>query len=120
MVEKEYFSREDVMKAVSAVYYIGLAEIVRGITEDKVYNEKLIETIADAALEVIKVLPATVEDVAPVVHGYWIGSEDNVAVKCSECQTEFYIQDLEEIGGDEPCKYCPNCGARMDGDENDP
>lgn len=52
-------------------------------------------------------------DVAPVVHGRWIKddflSDDvNNAEKCSQCG--------ELIGwfGNLP-KYCPECGAKMDG-----
>lgn len=54
-------------------------------------------------------------DVAPVVHGYWIGtSYDGYADgnpvydewECSEC-------GWEHKGEDEP-KYCQHCGARMD------
>ena len=50
-------------------------------------------------------------DVAPVVHGRWIdmreSSKDVPECKCSECGC--VIIGLEK-------NYCPNCGARMDGD----
>ena len=59
-------------------------------------------------------------DVAPVRHGHWIGEGDGYADgalvydvwHCSEC--DYCIDD----GTDNPdClpKYCPNCGAKMDG-----
>lgn len=64
-------------------------------------------------LDTLKVIPA---DVAPVKHGYFIGTEfDGYADEkpvyykwiCSECMCVF--ED------DEPhYKYCPNCGAKMD------
>lgn len=38
--------------------------------------------------------------------------------RCSECKTEFYIQDLEEISVDGFVNYCPDCGAKMDGGDN--
>lgn len=56
---------------------------------------------------------APAADVAPVVHGYWIRNSlfsnelCNVS-SCSQCGelVEFLIN---------PPRYCPNCGARMDG-----
>lgn len=50
-------------------------------------------------------LPA--EDVAPVRHGRWV-TQDETRTKfmCSLCESKNY-------GGHE--KFCPNCGARMDG-----
>ena len=57
----------------------------------------------------------TAADVAPVVHGRWI--EDSDYLKCPECSVmvmwDFVFFD--EIGN---WNYCPNCGAKMDGDEN--
>lgn len=51
-------------------------------------------------------------DVAPVRHGKWIiteHSEYGVEAKCSECGYEV-IFGRYHIG-----KYCPFCGAKMDG-----
>ena len=47
---------------------------------------------------------ATVE----VVHGRWRIIDFKGNVECSECG---HTMDLEY-------NYCPNCGAKMDGDEN--
>ena len=66
----------------------------------------------------IERLPAA--DVAPVRHGHWIGEGDGYADGelvfdvwyCSEC--DYCIDD----GTDDPerlPKYCPGCGALMDG-----
>ena len=46
-------------------------------------------------------------DVAPVRHGYWVeaGLTRMYGFKCSEC-SGFCIGES---------RYCPNCGARMDG-----
>ena len=71
-----------------------------------------------AAFAEIRKLPAA--DVAPVVHGQWIGEGDGYADgvlvcdvwHCSVC--DYTIDD----GTDNPeClpKHCPNCGAKMDG-----
>lgn len=55
------------------------------------------------------------EDVAPVVHGRWVKEKPDVIVHwgCSACKNCYYL--------DEPiAKYCPNCGAKMDGEPHDP
>lgn len=68
--------------------------------------------------EEISKIPAA--DVAPVVHGRWIHSRyENCCdqfelVKCSQCSHEAYAMAFYVRGGN----YCPNCGARMDGDSD--
>lgn len=58
----------------------------------------------------------TSEDVAPVVHGKWEfsvfvdGDANDPRCKCSECGS------IETPLARH--KYCPNCGARMDGEQN--
>ena len=48
-------------------------------------------------------------DVAPVRHGHWIECNYGLTFECSKCKypTEYSLTD-----------YCPNCGAKMDGDDN--
>ena len=54
-------------------------------------------------------------DVAPVRHGRWVIVDDGVMIgdgkhmECSEC----HIWKIDRIKTD----YCPNCGAKMDGDD---
>ena len=50
-------------------------------------------------------------DVAPVVHGHWENCSGLGYYRCSNCRTidnEYYQPD-----------YYPNCGARMDGGNDD-
>ena len=60
-------------------------------------------------------------DVAPVVHARWIHSryedcsEQFALVKCSQCNHEAYAMAFYVRGGN----YCPACGAKMDGGDND-
>ena len=61
----------------------------------------------------IEILPAA--DVAPVVHGEWYLLDDcaNAGLYCSVCsrrvhREEFAYKKLRS-------KYCPHCGAKMDG-----
>lgn len=72
------------------------------------------------AICVLHDLPAA--DVAPVVHGSWISWEeaDNFIPsarrhECSVCHdaAQVLVNGLELLSD-----YCPNCGARMDGDCN--
>ena len=52
-------------------------------------------------------------DAAPVVRGEWVAADDigDCCYRCSECE---FIRDayLLDIGN-----YCPNCGAKMDGEK---
>lgn len=56
-------------------------------------------------------------DVTLVKHGIWTLNVDNYDceyITCSCCNEDFYPSDGYAF--DEILKYCPNCGARMDGD----
>lgn len=54
-------------------------------------------------------------DVAPVAHGRWIGAPlcGNDNCRCSECGSWHNIHANSR--GEITQKYCPNCGAKMDG-----
>ena len=47
-------------------------------------------------------------DVVEVKHGEWI-KEEEYLYKCSLCGDKAFLR----LGG-KPCRYCPNCGAKMD------
>jgi len=73
---------------------------------------------------------APIIEAKPVRHGKWYLSEqgaDTVLMpnimsyvptrtvrRCSLCHSAMEVGGVQK----EPAKYCPNCGARMDGDEN--
>lgn len=94
------------------------------------WNQGVSTTWANAFSEcanMVKDIPSA--DVQPVRHGHWIeresGTEDKengfeTVIVCSHCDfpaTTFYSEDCEsrtQIRTD----FCPNCGARMDGDRN--
>ena len=89
----DYIRREDALKALQNNFY-------------------------STAMDIINRVPPA--DVAPVRHGHWIGEGDGYADgelvfnvwHCSEC--DYCIDD----GTDDPerlPKYCPGCGALMDG-----
>ena len=60
-------------------------------------------------------------DVAPVRHGYWqITDAYPHNVYCSECHTK-YAQTHWAVweDGSLPRRYCPCCGSKMDGGDDD-
>ena len=71
---------------------------------------------ADRSIDLIEELPS--EDVQPVRHGHWINRHyrDITMKVCSECLEEFSYD--AETGVSE-YNYCPNCGARMEGWQNE-
>lgn len=66
-----------------------------------------------SGIEAILAVPTA--DVAPVVHGQWI--EDHDYLKCPECgvMAKWDFTFFDDIGN---WNYCPNCGAKMDGGDN--
>lgn len=65
----------------------------------------------DAAMHAIEEQPTV--DAVPVVHGKWILKERAHYFKCSLCKEP--IAYRFGYGGDRYYKYCPRCGAKMDG-----
>ena len=98
----EYINRESIMKF----------PIRKDHCDKEHANEHFINGI-ETVLEYAENLPTA--DVAPVVHGRWIdaplyGSKN---CRCSECRRLISIQ--ASWRGEIMQKYCPNCGAIMDG-----
>lgn len=77
-------------------------------------NAYLNQTALDALLMVLHwVVETPTEDAVPVVHAHWIiptyiGSYRAEVPHCSACNGI-------PAGVDEKTKYCPHCGAKMDG-----
>lgn len=55
-------------------------------------------------------------DVAPVAHGQWIPDEGDVIFICSICDAE--ISTSWDYDDENMFRFCPVCGAKMDGDKN--
>lgn len=79
---------------------------ISSVSEDDepVWTEARIEELANDFIVIPKDTPAA--DVAPVVHAKWypLGSAPDL-VLCSKCGDWNTYE----------AKYCPNCGAKMDG-----
>jgi len=69
------------------------------------------------AVDTLRDLPSA----QPVRHGHWqITDAYPHNIYCSECHTRF-AQTHWAVweDGSLPREFCPNCGARMDGEQND-
>ena len=60
-------------------------------------------------------------DAVPVVHGHWVSLTDcsNAGVYCSVCRKKVYTEDYAWANRKNKLrsKFCPNCGALMDLEE---
>lgn len=106
----EYIEREALRNSVESIdwYNVYKGKLTAGApnTENALYKASSIYAVIDNA-------PAA--DVAEVVHGRWYMLDDcaNAGLYCSACgrrvhHEEFAYKKLKS-------KYCPHCGARMDG-----
>jgi hypothetical protein len=95
----DYISREDVIKKIAEVQ----DKATTG-TEDVTYYR---------AIKIIRDMPAV--GVQPVKSGHWENTNTPNHLRCSKCEIIHFIAQYPhgEIN------FCPNCGARMDGEQND-
>lgn len=98
----EYINREDAIKIAESCGTQNASHL------DSVYSGSV---IADCIAEYISMIPPA--DVAPVQHGRWVTHSDRPdSLICSVCDCGF------DMWKHDPHNYCPNCGAKMDGDGN--
>ena len=100
----EYISREAVLSKCANIW-----DNADETTQTGVDTINTIDKITDF----IESLPAT--DVQPVRHGRWecVGHDDTTYwYRCSVCGHEEHDNMTKHDN------FCPNCGARMDGDAN--
>ena len=90
----EYIKRETAVRAVMAAKWVNGSD-------------------GAMAMEIVASPPAA--DVAPVVHGEWLLRHEGYGHywECSDCHTNPCIYVTEHT------KFCPNCGAIMDGGNSD-
>lgn len=98
-------------------------DMVNGILDlDKYYrpHAKSRNVPIDEVIDRIELTPTI--DAVPVRHGHWqITDAYPHNVHCSVCHKRF-AQTQWAVWGDGslPRNYCPHCGARMDGDRDEP
>ena len=92
----EYIDREAAVDAVADIYY----------------DTPGINLTAEKFEAAINGIPAA--DVAPVRHGRWETNSDRPdSLICSICKCGFDMWKHDQHN------YCPNCGAKMDGERKD-
>lgn len=107
--------------------YIDKAALVSEVEKNKLMAR---EPAARRILEIIKGATVFVgvglnDDVAPVRHGRWEGYMHSRYCGCDEAGEPIYRDGVVYYCSNRKCrrktiireKYCPNCGAKMDGGE---
>lgn len=114
----DYISREALKKAFDNAD----ADVCESYSDgycDWGFGRKNINDVIDGA-------PAA--DVAPVVHGRWEWFDEDVGTpvtgyerewgwRCSHCGEEL-PDDYDDPDHSPMLRFCPNCGAKMDGGDN--
>lgn len=85
------------------------------------YDERLYERIMQILGKMIKPLPSAQPTAEPVRHGKWAYGEDEYGIDgyhCDKCgffvpwdYTHKFIDFIKDY------RFCPNCGAKMDGEK---
>ena len=92
----KYIDREAAVDAVTGIYY----------------DTPEINLTAEKFEAAINGIPAA--DVAPVRHGRWVEKEKytfGIMYDCSLCENRI-------LDNGHPWNYCPNCGEKMDGGDD--
>ena len=84
--------------------------IERKAIRDALYDA---DAITMSGVKILNQFP--VADVAPVVHGRWIDGDPY----CPICRKDKFRGLDADVWADWQPDYCPNCGAKMDGGDND-
>lgn len=82
-----------------------MSEYIKREDAIKITQKRL--DVVSAYIDICK-LPAA--DVAPVVHGKWLPTNDKDKKRCSNCDVIHLI--CQYPNGN--INFCPNCGAKMD------
>ena len=96
----EYIEREALMRQIKEIHCADC---------DSYHGVRCRACWVDDTLDYIDSEPAA--DVAPVQHAKWevvVGSDGKEKMVCTGCRKQ---QDLTGV-----FSYCPNCGAKMDGE----
>lgn len=93
---------------------ISRAEAIKAICEDGTKLERegryilLTASRKQRDADILSALPTV--DAVPVVHGRWTDKDGGIAT-CSVCGDRWGVWSV--------MKYCPSCGAKMDGKDGD-
>ena len=107
----EYICKQDAVGAVEfGITLASAINIETGEWTELFQREN--DELREAVKRIKDIEPA---DVAPVVHSQWVlGGYDDMYYICKRCghkQSEYYHKPT--------ANFCPNCGAKMDGNGED-
>ena len=84
------------------------APIIKELADRCLKSKGLECSVLGSVIDLLKAAPAV--DAVEVVHGRWIDAREYCGdYMCSNC---------DALYGTNKFNYCPNCGAKMDGDGN--
>ena len=88
---------------------------MRLIDADRLLSERMKKMYyhlpnGDTAIPIIDIEHAPTVDADQVKHGEWIGIPFSIVSKCSLCGFDTVAFSF---------RYCPHCGARMKGEDNE-
>ena len=94
-----------------------LTVTVTGLRAGKGILHEYAKQYRDTLLRIINEQPAS--EAAQEVHGKWIRNENPIEIscECSVCHAKDYWYDIDKANEYYwfHRKFCPNCGAKMDG-----
>ena len=86
---------------------------------DGLNNPDKMKALGHDAIEILAEIEyAPTVDAVEVKHGRWIEKVDMVASYLADCEETFYECSVCNSANFGESPYCPNCGAKMDGDRN--
>lgn len=93
--------------------YIEREALITKFKKMELGEHGLVERLfADGVYVVIAAFPAA--NVAPVVHGRWV-----THYRSGTTVAEGYVSTCCDMWNNRKSNYCPHCGAKMDGGDND-
>ena len=102
------------------------AEPVKKFIVDGLNNKEPNKAFGHDAIEILAEIEyAPTIEATPVVHGRWEKCWEEKSrhyFRCSNCKTAYMDGVSGAIApeyGSRAWRYCPNCGAKMDGDESE-
>ena len=101
----DYISRQDAVNALAKTMPTPATPDGTGEFDHEIHIAD--EAFADALRIIESLEPA---DVVPGRHARW-ERYSGITIRCSRCEHVIHDWRLSE------CKYCPNCGAKMDREE---
>ena len=112
---KDYIEREAILQYAEKMYALAQKRVREGNTESDVWKATH-ETQMNERKEFVDLLQsAPAADVVEVRHGRWMTTDAYPHhLYCSVCY-KTYAKNAKWVNElDLPTNYCPNCGARMD------